>query len=544
MQNESNFIGHEPCTNCGSSDALSRYDDGHGYCFACQHYEKGDGTESTPSAPKVTRKEPARGIIPGSYQALDSRGITLESCKKWGYQAGVVDGQPVQLANYLDDTGAIIAQKVRKAGKQFTITGDKDAMDLYGKHVHKGKKNDILCINEGEIDAISTDQASGGQFTVVSIPNGAQSAKKSFLKDLKYIESFKKVVICFDMDEPGQKAALECAKLLSPGKAFIAELPLKDANEMLKAKRGGELFKAILNAKQFKPAGLVGVADVKAKVLEKRQVGLPWWDSRLTALTYGRRTGEIYMFGAGTGVGKTDWFSQQIEYDLNTLNQKVGVFFLEQEPAETVTRIAGKAAGHLFHVPDKGWTEEELVTEVEKLDTGNLHLYDHFGECNWENIAATIRYLHHAEGVTLFYVDHLTALAAAEEDEKTGLEKIMAQMGQLVKEIPIIIHCVSHLATPEGKPHEEGGRVTIRHFKGSRAIGFWSHYMFGLERNQQAEDPTERSTTTFRCLKDRYTGQATGQTLSITYDAEKGRLIPIAAAMVNPFMGAPNPDFS
>ena len=32
----------------------------------------------------------------------------------------------------------------------------------------------------------------------------------------------------------------------------------------------------------------------------------------LTRLTYGRRYGEIATFGAGTGVGKTDWLSQQI----------------------------------------------------------------------------------------------------------------------------------------------------------------------------------------------------------------------------------------
>ena len=27
---------HQPCTSCGSSDALSVYDDGHTYCFSCE----------------------------------------------------------------------------------------------------------------------------------------------------------------------------------------------------------------------------------------------------------------------------------------------------------------------------------------------------------------------------------------------------------------------------------------------------------------------------------------------------------------------------
>lgn len=64
----------------------------------------------------------------------------------------------------------------------------------------------------------------------------------------------------------------------------------------------------------------------------------------------------------------------------------------------------------------------------------------------------------------------------------------------------------------------------IRHFKGSRAIGFWSYLMIGLERNQQAEDEAERQITVVRVLKDRYTGQATGLMFGLGYDAETGRL--------------------
>ena len=31
---------HQPCDECGSSDALSIYDDGHTYCFSCQNYAR------------------------------------------------------------------------------------------------------------------------------------------------------------------------------------------------------------------------------------------------------------------------------------------------------------------------------------------------------------------------------------------------------------------------------------------------------------------------------------------------------------------------
>jgi twinkle protein len=132
--------------------------------------------------------------------------------------------------------------------------------------------------------------------------------------------------------------------------------------------------------------------------------------------------------------------------------------------------------------------------------------------------------MHHSEGVNLFYMDHLTAFAAGQEDERKFLEAMMAQVGGLVKELDIWLGLVSHLATPEGKPHEEGGRVMVRHFKGSRAIGYWSHYMIGFERNQQSEDENERRTTTVRILKDRYTGRATGKVFYTQYDSTTGTL--------------------
>ena len=43
---ESEFIRHEPCPNCGSSDALAVYTDGHTFCFSCQARTAGHGQEN------------------------------------------------------------------------------------------------------------------------------------------------------------------------------------------------------------------------------------------------------------------------------------------------------------------------------------------------------------------------------------------------------------------------------------------------------------------------------------------------------------------
>jgi twinkle protein len=426
---------------------------------------------------------------------------------------------------YTPDGTAAVAQKVRMRNKEFTVVGDIRLAGLYGQHLFRDKGK-MVVITEGEIDAMSVSQLQQHKYPVVSVPNGAQGAKKAIARQLEWLLGFDHTILMFDNDDQGRAAALKCAQLFPPGRCKIANLPLKDANDMLVASRGEELINAMWGAKTYRPDGLVTLAEVRAEVLKEPEQGLPWYMPTLTKLTYGRRLGECYAFGAGTGVGKTDWLVQQIAFDLTELKESVGLFFLEQQPAETVKRVAGKVCGKRFHVPSDvaGWVQHDLEGALDLLQgRAALHLYDHFGSAKWEVIQSRIRYLARSEGVRLFYLDHLTALAAEEPDERRALEGIMANIGGLVKELNIVLHFVSHLATPDGKPHEEGGRVMIRHFKGSRAIGFWSHFMFGLERNQQP-DPDEDGTTTFRVLKDRYTGDATGKIFHINYDSATGML--------------------
>jgi len=461
----------------------------------------------------------------GDYQALRSRGITEETCRKFGYRVGQLsDGRMVQIAPYHRD-GEIVATKVRPKDKDgMFATGDMSDVELFGQHLwgSGGKK---VVVTEGEIDCLTVSQMQGNKWPVVSIPKGSKAAKKDIARNLEWLCTFDEVVLMFDMDEPGQAASKECAVLFPPGKCKLASLPMKDPSELMQAGKGEQIINAIWQAKPYRPDGVVKLSDIKERVLAPVAQGLPWFSESLTSFTYGRRMGEIYAFGAGTGIGKTDFLTQQIQYDVDVLHEKVGLFMLEQQPVETAKRVAGKFAGKAFHIPDGSWTQDELVKVIERLEADDhLFFYDSFGATDWEVIASTIRYLAHSEGVRLFYVDHLTALAAAAEDERKALEAIMADMGALVKELGIVIHLVSHLATPEGKPHEEGGRVMIRHFKGSRAIGFWCHYMFGLERDQQAEDERWRSITTFRVLKDRYTGRGTGKTVYLGYETETGRL--------------------
>jgi twinkle protein len=540
---DSDFIAKEPCPKCGSRDNLARYSDGHGYCFGCHHYERGEGQASSPSP--SNHRRPVDLVPVGTPEALPKRALTLETLEKWGcgltnlrYDTAAKsyvhdeNGKRTLVFNYRNTTGQVVAQKLRFPGKDFSFVGDAKGAGLFGAHLWRDKGSKVV-VTEGEIDAMSVSQVQDHRWPVVSIPKGAPNARRSLAENLEWLGKFDEVILMFDGDEPGQNAAKECLTLFRPGQCKIAKLPLKDANEMLKASRSREIIDAIFGAKVMRPDGVVTPRDLRDRILTPPPEGFPWFSSRLTALTYGRRPGELYGWGAGSGAGKTDIFAEQIAYDLFELSLPTGVFSFEQNPAETVKRIASKRASKCFHVNDGSWEQEQLVRTLDELEeSGKFFLYDSWGSSDWDVVRDTIRFLALSEGVKVFYIDNLTALVAQEEDEQGALKRIMSEMAGLANSLGVIINYVSHLATPEGKPHEEGGHVSQKHFRGSRVIAFWTNFMFGIERNQVAEDLDERRTATVRVIKDRNTGRASGECVFLKYDPDTGRYSELAG---NPF---------
>ncbi|SKA17597.1 twinkle protein [Enhydrobacter aerosaccus] len=506
------------CPDCGGKRSLGVYSDGHTYCFKCGTVTK--DSEIAQNVPPDHRTEPQAAIPLENieYVPLTKRKLSAETTRKWKYG---VNGA-AQVANYFADDGVtLIDQKVRLPDKTMFWKVGGQEVGLYGKWLWpKGGKRVI--VTEGEIDALTVSQLQDNKWPVVSLPHGAQTAVKAIKKDMDWLLSFETVVLAFDMDEPGQAAAKKCAEVLPLGKVRIAKLPAKDANEAWTTGKVEALSSSLWNAEAFKLDGIVAAADIAATIMDEPKMGTPWkWDS-LTKLTYGRRPGEIIGFGGGTGGGKTDFFSEQIEFDVCTLKVPTGILFLEQPPEVSIRRIMGKHLSKMLHIPGKA-SKEDLATASRLAKDLPLYFFDHFGQMDWETIKARIIYMVKSLGCKHIYLDHLTALSADAEDENKELGRIMAQIAGLAQEMGFIFHYISHLATPEGKPHEEGGRISFRHFRGSRAIQFWSHTGFGLERNQQAEDQDTKLTTTLRCLKCREYGLATGEVLFFKYDPETGR---------------------
>jgi twinkle protein len=529
----SQFLKHIPCGACGSSDANSLYSDHHQFCHACRTYKAApedsldcsdddSGFSPIQSKTSTSVKYTSMTATTVIYKGIPERGITKETCEKYR----VFVNQVEHYYPYFNQRGEQVGDKVRTVkDKSFTFKGDSKASTLFGQQLFlQGGK--YVTIYEGELDAMSGFQMTGSLYPSVSIKNGASGALKDCKAQFEWLDSFENIVVCFDGDEPGQKAAKEVAELFGSKAKIVKHLKdYKDASDYLQKGATKAFVDAWWRAEEYRPEGVVTVRDIKARLLEPPKPGLPWCFPTLTKLTYGRRQGELYGFGAGVGVGKTDVFTQQISYDLSVLKEKVGVIYLEQNVAETAQRVAGKLDKKLYHIPDAGWSREEYEESVDRLEAmDQLYMMDHWGAKDWASVKTIIRYFAKAYGVKLIYLDHLTALIANEQDERRALDGIMADMATLAQSDGLIIHFVSHLTTPEGKSHEEGGRVLEKHFTGSRAIARWGHYLFGLERDKQHEDPVKRQTTTFRVLKDRYAGSATAEKFGLIYDRATGYL--------------------
>lgn len=517
-----------PSPDCTSSDGFETYEDGHGHCYVCDHHVFAD-SEEKPVVTKKPKKAPPK--IPDEYKG--TRGIAQRTMEKLKYGTGPYreydkskeEWVEYPVARYVavpyGDGRGHAATKIRLPNKDFRYIGaTQDAALIFQNIWQSGGKK--VVITEGEYDALSVSHVQDNKYPVVSLPNGTKSAAKACLNARKWLNSFEEIVLWFDADDPGQEAIEEVAHLFPIGKVKVVRNPegAKDANDLLKANRVADITNCIWRAEPYTPARFVSFGSLKEEVLKPVERGLPWIFDELNEWTYGRRPGENYYFGAGTGVGKTDFFTQQAAADIAN-GEKVALFSFEQSPVESAKRLAGKFAGKRFHVPDAGWTTGELESAFDTLESTGAFIYDHWGSADWATVEEDITTLA-LSGYKHFYIDHLTAFAAHADDERKELEAICADIAKLGAKLGVYTYVISHLATPDGTPHEEGGRVFVRHFKGSRAIGYWAHFMFGIERNTQAESPDERIRARLRCLKDRYTGEATGKCLTMLYDGDTG----------------------
>lgn len=519
---------HLPCSHCGSSDALTQYTD-HTYCFACETYTKTNA--ETTEHPKTRKK---LGVIPVDQMELKdlrARGITQATCAKYGYYVARDEwGNKIQVSNYLDSEGNMVFQKTRDKDKNFIVRGKK-AHVFYGQHLFSGGRK--VVITEGEIDCLTVSQVQGNKYPVVSIPFGCKSALDTFKENMEWLLRFEEVIVMFDMDKVGQEAVKKVGGVLPPHRLKIASLPLKDPNECLLAGKADEIVKAVWNAVEYHPDGVLNAKDLKESLFAPEADIVSYdfpWDDDLNRMTQGLRKGEMLLLTAGSGIGKST-SAREIAYKLKMKDGlKVGMVMLEENPKKTLRDLLSIHMNKPLHLC---WNEETKKTAYAEYDKvfgdGGFVIYDHFGSIEGNNLLQTIRYLIVCEECDFVIFDHVTIAVSGLDDslgdERKCIDRLMTNLRALIEETGAGIVVVSHLRKTDTKatPFEQGGNISMDDLRGSGSLKQLPDMILALERNQQAEEECARNTIRIRVLKNRFNGN-TGLAGKIRFNKSTNRI--------------------
>ena len=524
-----------PCDECGSSDANHHYPDGHTYCYSCK------SRKSSKELTTMATVQPTRlnNLIPSRLAEYNE--ITKDTAKKFNTLTKKQGSMTTHhIYQYYDSKGNHICNKVRDtANKKFWSEGSMSDAGLFGQNVFTQKAK-FITICEGEVDAMSAYQLMGSHWPVVSLKNGAASAVSNCKQSFEYLNQFGNIVLCFDNDKAGKKAANEVAEIFEPNKCRIMQLDLKDANECLKVGMKSEDFiNAWWASKPFTPAGIINLHDLGDSLYDEDYCETclyPW--SNLNEKTYGMRTGELVTFTSGAGMGKSSIMRELMHHLMMNTKDNIGVLAMEESVRNTTFNIMSVEANARLYIKEvrDQFTKEQLREWQEKtVGSKRFFAFDHFGSISNDEILGRVRYMAKALETKWVILDHLSILVSGQEDngdERKSIDILMTKLRSLVEETGIGLLLVSHLRRPSGdRGHEDGREVSLSHLRGSASIAHLSDAVIALERNQQAEDEQAANTTTIRVLKNRYTGD-TGIACYLHYDKETGRMTQID----NPFV--------
>jgi len=470
---------HQPCPCGNSSDAYCTYSDGHGYCYSCSTYYPSNETE----------------VNEYSYETIEWRSINKDTMTVYKVTAKVdPEGKPVSIGFPYSDT----ALKVRSLSeKKFHSVGDMSNANLFGQQVFQAGQAKAITITEGELDALSVYQMLGSRYPVVSV-RSASSAKKDCARQFDWLNSFERIYLCFDNDDPGRKATEEVAALFEFNKVYNVKLTkYKDANEFLEHGEAADFLRLWYNSRRFLPEGILSsfsefdaIIDQK---LENQAVTYPF--PTLQRMTYGLRQGECTLFTALEGVGKTEIIRAIEHHVLKTTDVNVGIIHLEENESKYLKKLAGYEMATPCHLPDTSVSDtqiKEAYRSVIRRD-GRLHLHKHMESDNPDDILARIRFLATVCDCKYIFFDHITiaVTGSGDGDQTTLLDYMSTKLGKMSEALNVGIAFISHV-NDDGKT------------RGSRNISKMAHTWIHLNRNIEAETEVQRNTTHLTIKKNRF----------------------------------------
>lgn len=522
---------------------------------------------------------------------LVTRGIHGAIAALYGIRVGHDEAGKVNRHYYPRyEEGELVGAKCRTLPKDFSfghlgkLFGDQD---LFGMQATKriadsGQRRGICVLVGGECDVAATQQMmvkelnglndglgsrtnlDGLKLFHVYGPNKGEQALEEFIKHKEFLCSFKTVVFAFDDDDTGEKLAREVSKLLRNGptlKKLTMPHGNKDPNDCLKNGRDSEFVSAVFNAAEYQVKGkLKRVGDIKAKARQMVEMGKSYWLKGFNKITFGVRLHYLAVWGAGTGVGKTDTTMAHVA-NLMDMGEDVVVVYLENQKEEVARTFAGMLVGKDFNSPPqtpeevelgaeynpaRDYTQQDLDDALDMLDNQDRLLIADLGGS--KDVDAVMEVLQDAlsMGYKYFVIDNLTAFEHKNDKGQvaTGVQAIdetMKRIGTFKDENAVNIFLLSHLIKVGGGNgrigHTQGGEVYEGDFRGAGSITFWANAVWGIERNTMAEVFRHKCITLYRNLKNRGIGHMVGSVVVAEKDIRTGKYTELEGVYELPEVG-------
>ena len=549
------LLYHTACIgeDCTSSDAMAVYKKKDGkldaFCFSCQGYFNDSELDDAGVTLQETKVHKIKDIEV-DFSSIESikcrgwkeRGITRFTSEKYGVHTELDEENNVVSRYYpVTSNGKVVGYKKRALPKTFIGIGNtKASNELFGQSVFESGQK-YLVVTTGEEDAMAFAEVlrntSGGVeywTPCVSITAGDGSIIKQFKANYEYLASFSKVVLAFDNDEPGQRYLEEAARILPPGKAFIAKFPrdIKDACDMLKAGKAAELKQVFWKAEPFSRVDVLHLSQMWDDFEnEDSNVKIPFpgaWSGLNEMMNGGMEKGEITVIGALTSIGKSALVSNIVYNLIENTKFKVGTMYLEGTKREVVRDLLSLDAGINLRVKSRDSLDiEALKTRFfDGLVRRNQFVYvDHQGSISTSEIFDKLNYLAKAEGCDVIVIDPIQC--GVNSSDNGAIIEFMDTLLKFAKETDTCVIAVSHMKKPsEDNPHA----VSEYQLMGSSSINQIAFNTILLSRDKMNECQIKKSATKLQLVKCRRTGN-TGEAGWLRYDHETTHLF----ATSNPY---------
>jgi len=406
-----------------------------------------------------------------------------------------------------------------------------------------GGQDDMLAAQQMILDSREGTKWAGIKAHVWS-PTKGESAIEEIVLNKDEINKFKRILVCFDDDEVGNKLNLEVSRLFR-GKVVRVQMPsgCKDPNDCLSKGRAQEFIDAWFNPVDLLIGGkLCSLSKFRDKAKTMPTMGLSWpWPS-MDPITFAIRPYYLCVWGMGTGVGKTKMTKSVCLHLAYEHNQNVATIFLEEPPHWTLRAFAGELINKDLNSPpinDKNdpnyeemldYTEEEANAAIDRIcDDSRIFIGDLKGS---KEVDAVMEVMEEALalGFKHFAIDNLSAFKHSSGNKKgtetNAIDETMRRLGTFKDENPVFILLLSHLNRPGyGRtPHELGGPVELGDFRGAGSITFWANGVFGGYRNTKAPTIEEKCYVVYENIKNREAGYKVGSKVHLSLSLDTGKL--------------------